>query len=159
MAPAAESGVGKSRSRDVRRGGAIVVRPAGTDPLTGRALAEAVTEELRRKLQVKDARVALLNAPPGFALSGPTGRVAKPGEPVLLFCTTAGELQARKTPLVAAALRDELAWLAYPKAGKLGSDLSRDGIQARAQADGLGIVRMVSLDETWSAARLRPLKA
>jgi hypothetical protein len=46
-------------------------------------------------------------------------------------------------------------WIAYPKAGKLGTDLSRD-ILAALTAEGIQPVRQVTVDETWSALRFRP---
>jgi hypothetical protein len=113
--------------------------------------------DLAAKLQLKDRRIALLNAPTGFAVDAPTAKVAKPGDAVLLFAATKAELHRLKGPVVAAALRDDLAWIAYPKAGKLGTDLNRDLLHAEVGPDGIGGVRMVALDDTWSAMRFRPL--
>src|SRR3569833_2993447 len=56
----------------------------------------------------------------------------------------------------AAAARDELAWSAYPKAGLLGTDLSRDRLADLVRARGLRPVRQIAIDETRSALRFRP---
>ena len=48
--------------------------------------------------------------------------------------------------------------MAYPKAGQLGTDLNRDRLHVHMRERGLKTVRQVSLDDTWSAMRLRPLE-
>lgn len=58
-----------------------------------------------------------------------------------MFVKTLDEVQSRAGPAVDAAREDRIAWLAYPKAGKL--------VQG---------VRQVALDEVWSAMRFRPKK-
>ncbi|MBW3554321.1 MAG: hypothetical protein KY466_12455 [Gemmatimonadetes bacterium] len=47
-----------------------------------------------------------------------------------------------------------LAWIAYPKAGQLRTDLNRD-VRA-AGAHGLKGLRQIAIDEVWSALRFRP---
>lgn len=66
------------------------------------------------------------------------------------------DLTSAAGPAIEAARQDKLAWIAYPKAGQLGTDLNRDTL-ARAAA-GLGIrpVRQIAIDEVWSALRFRP---
>jgi hypothetical protein len=50
-----------------------------------------------------------------------------------------------------------LFWLAYPKkSGKIESDLSRDIIWRVIEEYGYRPVSMVSIDDTWSAMRVRP---
>jgi hypothetical protein len=51
---------------------------------------------------------------------------------------------------------DRLAWIACPKAGKLGTDLNRDILAALVADRGVRPVRQVAIDETWSALRFRP---
>ena len=65
-----------------------------------------------------------------------------------------GQLVA--APAVEAARGDKLAWIAYPKAGKLGTDLNRDILAALLTERGVQPVRQVAIDETWSALRFRP---
>jgi len=112
--------------------------------------------DLAKKLQIKDRKVAVLNAPPGFLLDAPMVRAARPGDAVLLFAATKKDLHKLKGPVVAAALRDDLAWVAYPKAGQLGTDLNRDLLVAELAADGIQGVRLVAIDDVWSALRFRP---
>jgi len=45
---------------------------------------------------------------------------------VLLFVQDSAELSAKAGPFLDASRRDALAYIAYPKAGKLGADLNRD---------------------------------
>ncbi|GFJ88613.1 hypothetical protein [Phytohabitans rumicis] len=55
-----------------------------------------------------------------------------------------------------AARADRLAWIAYPKAGQLGTDLNRDRLAATLAGRGVRPVRQVSIDPVWSALRFRP---
>lgn len=43
-----------------------------------------------------------------------------------------------------------------PKAGKLGTDLNRDKLFKLVEPHGIEGVRLVSIDDTWSAMRFRP---
>jgi len=47
-------------------------------------------------------------------------------------------------------------WVACPKARQFGTDLNRDILGELLRARGVQPVRQVSLDEVWSALRLRP---
>jgi hypothetical protein len=60
--------------------------------------------------------------------------------------------------VVALAKRDRLAWVAYPKAGRLGPALNRDLLWQELQKQGIEGVRLIALDEVWSAMRFRPGK-
>ena len=59
---------------------------------------------------------------------------------------------------VEAASEDRIAWIAYPKAGKLDTDLNRDILWRHLLSKGIQGVRQVALDEVWSAMRFRPKK-
>lgn len=102
----------------------------------------------------------MLHPPQGFFLDRPAGGsvIAQPtaADAVVVFVTTRAELDQRAAPAVAAAMADRLAWVAYPKAGKLGTDLNRDSIAAAMVERGVQPVRQVAIDETWSALRFRP---
>ncbi|MDQ1531909.1 MAG: hypothetical protein QOE37_2014 [Microbacteriaceae bacterium] len=111
--------------------------------------------DLVGKLQVKPGTaVAVLNAPPGLELAG-VERGDADAPAVLEFVTMRAELE-QAGPAVEAAREDRLAWIAYPKAGRLGTDLNRDRLAEAAGVHGIRPVRQVSLDETWSALRFRP---
>ena len=116
---------------------------------------------LAGKLQIKPGTgVALLRRPAEVELEiEPAAKVADPGtaDAVLVFVTTAADLSSPDVnALVSAAQRDALAWLAYPKAGQLVTDLNRDSLAAHVIERGVRPVRQVSIDATWSALRLRP---
>ena len=54
---------------------------------------------------------------------------------------------------------DSVFWIAYPKGtSKLKSDISRDTIRITAEDYKLKTVTAISIDETWSALRFRPLE-
>jgi hypothetical protein len=76
---------------------------------------------------------------------------------VVSFITRSEQLDDVAGPAIAAAREDRLAWIAYPKARQLGSDLNRDVLAALAEARGVQPVRSVSINSVWSALRLRPL--
>jgi hypothetical protein len=118
--------------------------------------------ELSDKLQIKPGqRVVLLNVPDGvdLELRPDIGLEAdtRAADAVILFVASRADLQRRSTPLIAAASRDKLSWVAYPKAGQLGTDLNRDSLNEGLKEQGVQAVRQVSINDTWSALRLRPL--
>jgi hypothetical protein len=75
---------------------------------------------------------------------------------VVAFVTMLAELDAAAAAAIAAARRDVIAWIAYPKAGQLGGDLNRDVLRRDLAGRGLQPVRQIAIDETWSALRFRP---
>ena len=76
---------------------------------------------------------------------------------VIAFVVRQGDL-ALAEQAVAAARADRLAWIGYPKGGRLGTDLNRDRLAAALDAHGVRPVRQVSIDDTGSALRFRPVK-
>jgi hypothetical protein len=116
------------------------------------------------KLQIKaGVSVALLHLPPGVTIELPEGcmTTSDPGGAgaVVVFVTNQAELSERAEPAVGAALRDAVAWVAYPKGGQLGTDLSRDSLRDLLAVRGIDAVRQVSIDGIWSALRFRPAAA
>ena len=81
----------------------------------------------------------------------------KPGAK-LVYVRTLAELEAKARPVIALAKGDGIAWLAYPKAGQLGTDLNRDILWRHMLKKGVQGVRQVAIDATWSAMRFRPKK-
>ena len=75
---------------------------------------------------------------------------------VLLFAPNTESLKRLGKTVIEAARQDKRAWIAYPKAGKLGTDLNRDKLREIGESFHIEAVRLVSLDETWSAMRFRP---
>lgn len=118
--------------------------------LVGRAM------DLAAKLQSKDAPLCILNPPKGFAWDGPTAKDPKTAQALLLFLKNSDELRAKVAPAVAAARRDAVTYIAYPKAGQLGTDLTRDNLWVMLQEQGIRPVRQIAIDDVWSALRFRP---
>jgi len=57
--------------------------------------------------------------------------------------------------VVEAAMEDRLAWIAYPKAGQLGTDLNRDILWRHLLKRRIQGVRQIAIDDSWSALRFR----
>ncbi|MFQ5951214.1 MAG: hypothetical protein ACE5KH_03920 [Candidatus Geothermarchaeales archaeon] len=112
--------------------------------------------ELAKKLQIKEGQeIRVVGGPTELSLDLPTTERTD-ADAILLFVRDRGELEAQGQPFVEAASSDKLAWLAYPKGGQLGTDLSRDRLWAILKPHGIRPVRQVSLDAVWSAMRFRP---
>jgi hypothetical protein len=114
---------------------------------------------LAGKLQFKPGMtVAVLHGPEDVAKElSAEHDTADPGSAggVLVFAEDRAQLLGEAEPLVDAARRDAIAWLAYPKGGQLGSDLNRDSVASLLSAQGIRPVRQVAIDEIWSALRFR----
>ena len=113
------------------------------------------------KLQLKPGQtVAVLARPVEVEVELPEGvtSVPSPGsaDAVVVFVRNERELAKRAGPVLGAARADRLAWIAYPKAGQLGTDLNRERLAALMSEQGVQPVRQVAIDETWSALRFRP---
>jgi hypothetical protein len=112
------------------------------------------------KLQIRAGqRVVLEGLPNGLDLELDQAQVqddAGSADAVILFVTTAAELGQRAGNVMQAAKRDALAWVAYPKAGQLGTDLNRDSLARLMIERGVQPVRQVAINEVWSALRFRP---
>jgi hypothetical protein len=53
---------------------------------------------------------------------------------------------------------DSVLWFAYPKGtSKVKTDINRDTIRTRGEEFNITTVAAVSIDETWSALRFRPI--
>lgn len=126
-----------------------------------------MTTELFKKLNLKDQKeLVILNAPPEFeleltALSGlEIRRQLKAGKPVdflLAFQTRKADVEALLPKLAEAARGDAVLWLVYPKgtSKKYTCDFNRDSIWPLFEPVGFLPVRMISIDENWSAFRFR----
>ncbi len=120
--------------------------------------------DVTAKLQIKPGQSVAALAAPATAGEVPgivTRDVNPPAEPgaadaVVAFARNRAELDSVAAPAIEAARQDRLAWIAYPKAGRLGTDLNRDVLAALLTARGVQPVRQVAIDETWSALRFRP---
>ncbi|MEJ2218487.1 MAG: hypothetical protein P8099_17950 [Gemmatimonadota bacterium] len=109
--------------------------------------------DLSKKLQIKDAGIRVVNAPEGLRLNLPAGDGPDAG--VLLFVRDRGELDEHGATALDAALAGRLAWIAYPKAGQLGTDLSRDVLWDAVKGAGVRPVRQIAIDDVWTGMRFR----
>ena len=130
----------------------------GSPPKAGKALGDSSRHRAEDADQVRSDR---LRGQPSSGLHTRSTRGREPREStdrpeaVLLFANDSAELTAEARPFLAAALRDTLAYVAYPKAGKLGTDLNRDILGHRLGEQGIRPARQISLDDDWSTMRLR----
>ncbi len=123
-----------------------------------------MAQTFAQKLNLKPGQVlALVNPPKGMpealAAQLPENPLAAGGasqaEAVLVFLTRQGEAGSL-AGIYANLKTGRLAWAAYPKgSSKVPTDLNRDILWKLVEPTGLHPVRMVALDETWSAMRFR----
>ena len=105
--------------------------------------------------------IAVINRVPGIVESlGLPDTVAfvKPAEAklVFLFVRTQAELKARMAPAVAALGPGAAIWVFFRKgASAAGLDMNRDSIWTVAERLDMRPLGLVSVDDTWSAFRLR----
>ncbi len=120
---------------------------------------------LAEKLLIKAGyRVLLVNAPDGYEnvlKDLPQGvkileKLSKNVDVIQLFVNTLAELEAELIAIKPLLKPDGVLWLSYPKkTSKIKADINRDSINAYAKTIGLQGVSMVSIDDTWSALRLK----
>jgi hypothetical protein len=122
---------------------------------------------LWEKLNLKDqAEIVVLNAPDTFhtelrALDGVKVRTRLTGASktgfVLAFVTRQQEVDAIASSVGAVTAGDAIVWFAYPKGSskRYQSEISRDDGWRVMGQQGFEPVRMVAIDEDWSAVRFR----
>jgi hypothetical protein len=118
--------------------------------------------DVTAKLQIKPGQRVAALAGTGDVPSVATPDANPPADPgaadaVVAFARNQAELGTVAVPAIEAARQGKLAWIAYPKAGQLGTDLNRDILASLLTAQGVQPVRQVAIDETWSALRFRPV--
>ena len=118
------------------------------------------------KLNLKDqTEIVVLNAPASFepelkALKDVTIRRDAKGSDIdfsLTFVTTQKEVDTFGPQVAKKAKGDAIVWFAYPKGSskKYKSQINRDNGWAVMGKAGFEPVRMVAIDEDWSALRFR----
>ena len=116
------------------------------------------------KLGIKPgARVALLNAPAGYAetlgelpADVKLFRSAKPPlDFVQCFEKNAARLEARIAELRPAIVPDGMIWISWPKKSSgVATDVTEDVVRGLALAAGLVDVKVCAVDDTWSGLKL-----
>jgi hypothetical protein len=110
------------------------------------------------------AVIHVLNAPKSFdaelaLLKGVTVKrsVSGPANFAMAFVITQSELEAASQKLAAAGVGDAILWMVYPKGSskKYRCEFNRDSGWPLLGAAGFEPVRMVAVDEDWSAMRFR----
>lgn len=124
-------------------------------------------KSILEKLQLKPGRkMLILNAPPAYLIhAGVVPETAilttekQPAQIVQAFINSRKELETEFLSLTALVEPGGMLWLTYPKlTSKLKSDINRDSINAYAQENGWTGIAMISIDEDWSALRLKPIE-
>jgi hypothetical protein len=116
--------------------------------------------DLTEKLQLKPGQpLLILSPPPGVTLPASTADSHPATASAVIGFAARSEDLDQLGPFIDAARADRLAWIGYPKGGKLGTDLSRDQLARALASEGIKPVRQVSIDATWSALRFRPAAA
>jgi hypothetical protein len=114
--------------------------------------------KLAKKLQLPSGTATfLINVPKGLKLDIEIAKKSDPKGALLLFANDSKSLEDLARPAIEAAKADRLSWIAYPKAGQLKTDLNRDRLVELMKPYGIEGVRLVSIDEIWSAMRFRPI--
>jgi hypothetical protein len=117
----------------------------------------AEASELAKKLNLKkDMKLRVLAKPVNLDLSGLAVTSSAKADGIIAFVTTLADAKANAGPVVDAAKDDRIAWLAYPKAGQLATDLNRDILWQHMLKKGVQGVRQIAIDDVWSAMRFRP---
>jgi len=123
------------------------------------------SKPIAQKLQIKENyKVLLVNEPKDYRsmlgrLPANVTVLTEPAEPIdvaQVFVTSKRGLESQLSKLKSALSPKGLLWVTYPKAtSKVKADINRDIIRQFAQKIGLQAVAMISIDETWSALRLK----
>ncbi len=118
-----------------------------------------------QKLMIKEGRrVLFVNAPKGFkALLGelPPGvqvlkRTGSAADVIQLFVDSRKDLGEQLPRLKGALAPGGMLWVTYLKGtSKIKTDINRDSINEYARMIGMQGVAMISLDDDWSALRLK----
>jgi len=114
------------------------------------------TMNLRKKLNVNVGMKLNVVAKPTSVDLGDIVTTRASDNGALIFVKTLNDVEALCGPAIEAALADRLAWVAYPKAGQLGTDLDREILRKRLLRYRIRGVRQVAIDAVWSAMRFRP---
>jgi hypothetical protein len=120
-------------------------------------------QDIIKKLKFKDNGV-VLNAPVAleekFVKLGFKKRFdkkAKSTNTLVFINNNEGYLDFLQTNLKNIEV-DSILWLAYPKGtSKIKTDINRDTIRVTGEEFGITTVTAISIDDTWSALRFRPI--
>lgn len=153
----------ETRERRIRKMVALLENEEMAKQNDGVKLKPAQT--LSQKLQIKEGRrVCVINPPDGYVESlgemPPDSRISKkPTDPVdiiQLFVENRDELETHLPALKSFVAPKGMIWVTYYKGtAKIKTDINRDTIWQYARTLGMEGVAMISVNENWSAMRLK----
>jgi hypothetical protein len=111
-----------------------------------KSVAEKMLIKPGQRLRIVGAPTSLQSQFAGVA----SARTAVAADVLLVFAIDRASLDRSLTPLLSTA-RTKRLWIAYPKAGQLGTDLNRDLLHGEFESLGFKAFRQIALDEVWSA--------
>jgi hypothetical protein len=124
-------------------------------------------KSVAEKLLIKTGyKVLLVNIPPDYkSMQGelPAGTIVlekstEKADLIQVFVSSKKELESQLSSLKPLLKPKGLLWITYPKGtSAIKTDINRDSINVYAQTMGLTGVAMISIDDTWSALRLKEL--
>ena len=111
---------------------------------------------LAEKLNLKKGmKGGVVGKPAGVDLDDVTTTNSNQADAMLVFVTSLAEVDALCDSVVEAPMEDRLVWIAYPKAGQLGTNLNRDILWRHLLKRRIRGVRQIAIDDVWSALRFR----
>jgi hypothetical protein len=126
-------------------------------------------DKVFQKLKLTPERtILLINAPTFFTTSLQEFNVVfdtvieptKVYDFVQLFVQSIAEFEQSLPSALTATQYDKMLWICYPKgSSNIKTDINRDRIHQLSPNYGIDTVTQISIDDTWSAMRLRPLEA
>ena len=123
-----------------------------------------MASSLGKKLAIKSGQRVIVRRCPehlhdAFKALGAAFDRGTIAEVTLSFVAEQRELENACNEAIALTAPGGILWVAYPKkTGKLKSDLNRDIVWPPFERIGWRPVSQVSIDETWSALRFRPVE-
>jgi hypothetical protein len=112
-----------------------------------------------KKLQVRTgSRVAVIGGPGDVEIAIPRDalKIARgEADVVIAFAKDSRALAGALAKATKRVTERGILWVAYPKAGQLGTDLNRDSLARALIAQGLEPVSQVAIDAVWSALRFK----
>jgi len=125
-------------------------------------------KSIAQKLMLKEGRkVLIVNAPKGYGSTlgalppgvAVSNKPAGPADVIQVFVANRKELEAQLGKLKSLLAPGGILWVTYYKGtSKTKTDINRDSINAYAQEMGLQGVAMISIDDDWSALRLKAVE-
>lgn len=115
---------------------------------------------LAKKLKLMGRKKpAVINAPEGYEVPGASAKLTGKFDFVQLFVKNEAELAKLAPKAVATLEPDGILWISFPKgSSKIQTDLTRDKGWDSTKKLPLKWVTLVSVNDTWSAFGMRPLK-